>query len=265
MGYRLWGIGLALLLSVAVFAEDTIAVDSAMFVADRIIMDTTRTDTAKAQPVKKKTKIYYGTQVKLDILSPVLVAGINDWTMQDYEIAVNVRLAKRWYPTLELGYAGGRTHNDSIAYKGQGGFFRVGCDLNPLKKRPDSPHALLVGLRLGTAVQAWEHDMTRVISGTGVNYEGEYQMHTGGVRADCWGEIVAGCQVEIAKVKNTAFYMGWMGRFKALFTRTLTPEVKATIAQDQTDHSPYMPIYIPGYGTRDNISWGFSYFLGWYF
>ena len=175
--------------------------------------------------------IYNATQIKLDIASPVVIAGIHQWGMQHYEIAANVQLAKRFFPTLELGYAGGKTHRgDSIQYKGQGGFFRVGCDINPLKKHKDSPHALLVGLRLGTAVQTKGY-------------------------TDCWGEIIAGCQVEIVKVQKTAFYMGWMGRFKVLFTRD-----KEGLTADQMK-----PIYIPGFGNRDNIGWGLNYYLGWRF
>ena len=175
--------------------------------------------------------IYNATQIKLDIASPVVIAGIHQWGMQHYEIAANVQLARRFFPTLELGYSGGKTHRgDSIQYNAHGGFFRVGCDINPLKKHKDSPHALLVGLRLGTAVQTKGY-------------------------TDCWGEIVAGCQVEIAKVQKTAFYMGWMGRFKVLFTRD-----KEGLTADQMK-----PIYIPGFGNRDNIGWGLNYYLGWRF
>lgn len=175
--------------------------------------------------------IYNATQIKLDIASPVVIAGTHQWQMQHYEIAVNVQLARRFFPTLELGYSGGKTHRgDSIQYNAHGGFFRVGCDINPLKKKKDSPHALLVGLRIGTAVQTKGY-------------------------TDCWGEIIAGCQVEIAKVQKTAFYMGWMGRFKVLFTRD-----KEGLTADQMK-----PIYIPGFGNRDNIGWGLNYYLGWRF
>ena len=188
----------------------------------------------------KKEPIYNATQIKLDIASPVVIAGIHQWQMQHYEIAANVQLARRFFPTLELGYSGGKTHRgDSIQYNAHGGFFRVGCDINPLKKKKDSPHALLVGLRFGTAVQGWEHTSHA----------------TSGTKADCWGEIVLGCQVEIAKVQKTAFYMGWMGRFKVLFTRD-----KEGLTADQM-----MPIYIPGFGNRDNIGWGLNYYLGWRF
>ena len=227
--------------------------------------------------------IYMGTQLKLDIASPVIVPAANKWLIQNYEIAVNVRLAKRFYPTLEAGYAGGvKTQGDTIAYRGHGGFFRLGADINPLKKHPESPHALLIGLRVGTAVQESEQKL-----------EGTRRGFTTGIRGDCWGEIVAGCQVEIAKLppyrggrgERPAFYMGWMGRFKVLFTRSqemkVKPaitqeveakqaiaqevEVKSAIAQYETTVNVPTPVYIPGYGNRDNIGWGVNYYIGWKF
>ena len=194
--------------------------------------------------------IFMGTQVKLDIASPILIPAVNHWKVQHYEAAVNVRLAKRFYPTFELGYAGGSTDKgDTIFYNGHGGFFRLGCDLNPLKRHPEAPHALLVGIRFGTSVQG----------ANGVYLEANGQMKEiklwEKVTADCWGEIVAGCQVEVAQVQNTAFYMGWMGRFKILFTRSKGGKN----AEELKD------IYIPGFGQRDNTAWGVNYYLGWRF
>ena len=183
-----------------------------------------------------------GTVLKLDIASPILIPATTKWQIQNYELAANVRLKDRFYPTLEIGYAGGtKNQGDSIAYHGQGGFCRIGADIHPLKKHPNSPHALLIGVRLGTAVQGFDQQLNDTWS---VN----------GIATDCWGEIVAGCQVEIAKVQKTAFYMGWMGRFKCLFTR-----------KDGLTANEMQAIYIPGYGNRDNIGWGLNYYLGWRF
>jgi hypothetical protein len=236
---RLCNIVLALLLSVAAYAQQAIvqatdtealpADTNVVVVVDTIIMATE--DSAELAIARKERKeIYQGTTVKLDILSPLLVSGLSHWTIQHYEVAVNVRLANRFYPTFEVGYSGGRTQQgDSIYYNSHGGFFRAGADINPLKRNPGSPHALLIGLRLGAAFQPR--------------------------KADCWGEIVAGCQVEICKVKNTAFYMGWMGRFKILFTREAENLTAAEMG----------PIYIPGFGHRSNLGWGASYHLGWKF
>ena len=187
-----------------------------------------------------------GTQIKLDIASPIIVPAANNWQIQNYEVAVNVRLAQRFYPTVEMGYAGGQLTRDTIAYAGKGGFFRVGCDLHPLKRHPGSPHALLVGVRLGTAFQQFEQKVDCKNLNNSVARDEGGLMHITGSRADCWGEIVAGCQVEVAKVNNTAFYMGWMGRFKCLFTRTELPKAA---------------IYIPGFGRQDIIGWGVNYYL----
>ena len=236
---RLCNIVLALLLSVAAYAQQAIvqatdtealpADTNVVVVVDTIIMATE--DSAELAIARKERKeIYQGTTVKLDILSPLLVSGLNGWRIQHYEVAVNVRLANRFYPTFEVGYSGGQTQQgDSIYYNSHGGFFRAGADIDPLKRNPGSPHALLIGLRLGAAFQPR--------------------------KADCWGEIVAGCQVEICKVKNTAFYMGWMGRFKILFTREAENLTAAEMG----------PIYIPGFGHRSNLGWGASYHLGWKF
>jgi len=203
-----------------------------------------------------------GTQVKLDIASPVIVPATSQWQIQHYEVAVNVRLLRRWYPTFELGYAGGQRTQDSISYRGQGMFFRLGCDLHPLKRHPEKPHALLIGVRLGTAIQDQTQQTSLSHSTANILADADRKTSRAGIQADCWGEIVAGCQVEIAKcrtpkserLKNSAFYMGWMGRFKILFTRNTEDKY----------NNPY-PIYIPGFGNRDNIGWGINYYLGWQF
>lgn len=225
-----------------------------------------------------KAPLYGGTQVKLDIASPIIIAASNKWQMQHYEMAVNVRLKDRFYPTFELGYAGGTTtQGDTIAYAGQGGFFRAGVDLHPLKKHPESPHALLIGIRLGAAVQDFNQDLTREPKSTATDAlvaTDVYAVNTTGIYGDCWGEIVAGCQVEIAKVgkpkansqQPMSFYMGWMGRLKCLFTRSLVPTAKKQLTDEQLMAGNVLtPIYIPGYGKRDNIAWGFDYYLGWRF
>ncbi|MCI6419294.1 MAG: DUF6048 family protein [Bacteroidales bacterium] len=235
MVYRFWVIVAVMMLSIACWANDS-------------------TDVAK--PAVAKKQIYGGTQVKLDVLSPIITVATNKGRQQHYEIGVNVRLAQRFYPTLELGYAGGtKSQKDTLTYQGHGGFFRVGCDINPLKKHADSPHALLIGVRLGAAVQEYTQDAVREETTTTVVRNTDFMMHRSDVQGDCWGEIVLGCQVEIAKVKNTSFYMGWMGRFKCLFTRQL----------DGYAATEMRAIYIPGFGNRDNIGWGANYYLGWRF
>lgn len=220
------------------------AIPLAVIAKEKVIKtDSTHTHTHHAD------SIYQGTNIKLDLGAIALTLGTTNAHLQHYEIAVNCRLKNRFYPTLEVGYAGSLpattndptrgtiTLGDSIAYRGQGGFFRVGCDLNPLKKHPESPHALLIGVRLGTSIQSAQHTLLNT----------QYSLLTT-TSADCWGEIVAGCQVEVCK----GFTMGWMGRFKCLFTR----QAEGLPANE------YKPIYIPGFGRRDNIAWGLDYYIG---
>lgn len=192
------------------------------------------------QASPKRPSVYQGVTVKLDLGAAVLAMAVSKARIQQWEVAANVRLKNRFYPTFELGYAGGAaTRGDSLSYNGHGGFFRVGCDICPLKKRPESPHALLVGVRLGTAVQGARQGAT---ADTWRPYK---------TKADCWGEIVLGCQVNVVK----GLYMGWMGRLKFLFTRDKDGLAMAEMA----------PVYIPGYGNRGDMSYGLSYHIGWHF
>ena len=188
--------------------------------------------------------IYQGMSIKLDIANPILELARSKGKVQDYEMALNVRLANRFYPTLELGYAIAETSADGGHYNGQGAFTRLGMDLSALKKGL-SKNCLMVGLRFGAAYQQFQITDVPVYNEywpiPNVNY---YHQH----KFDCWGEIVAGCQVQIWK----GFQMGWYVRLKFLFTRT-DPQGDA------------LPAYLPGYGYRNDTNWGLNYFLGYKF
>ena len=71
---------------------------------------------ADANAKAKADSIYCGTQLKLDIASPIVMSAANNWKIQHYELAVNVRLAKRFYPTIELGYAGGSIADRAVSF-----------------------------------------------------------------------------------------------------------------------------------------------------
>ena len=117
-------------------------------------------------------------------------------------------------------------------------------DLSALKKGVGD-NCLMVGLRLAGAYQGFQI--------TDVPVHGDYwpmgkvdyyNQH----KFDCWGEVVAGCQVQIWK----GFQMGWYVRMKLLMTRT----------DKQGDA---LPAYLPGFGYRRDFNWGLNYFLGWKF
>ena len=189
--------------------------------------------------------IYQSMSLKLDIAMPVLELARSKGAVQDYEMAINVRLANRYYPTLELGYALASTSASGGHYRGQGGFARVGMDLSALKKGVGD-NCLMVGLRLAGAYQGFQITDVPVCGNSlsslpNVAYYDQRKF-------DLWGEIVAGCQVQIWR----AFQMGWYVRMKLLMTRT----------DKQGDA---LPAYLPGYGYRRDFNWGLNYYLAYKF
>ncbi|MGN1240650.1 MAG: DUF6048 family protein [Paludibacteraceae bacterium] len=202
-------------------------------------------DTTVQQTTAPKDTIYNGMSLKVDLFNSILEPARSKGSIQNYEIAMNWRLKQRFFPTLELGYAQAETAADGGKHKGLGGFARVGLDLNVSKKHVRSENVMLVGLRVGTALQ--RYDLTEVPLNN--NYWGtqtmDFRQQFG---ADCWGEVVAGCQVQVWK----GLQMGWYLRFKILFTRK---------AKD----SGVLPYYLPGFGYRDDTNWGISYYIGGFF
>ena len=190
------------------------------------------------------TAVYQGLSIKLDLAMPVMEVARSGGQIQDYELAMNVRLARRWYPTLEFGYALADCTADGGHHTGQGGFGRIGLDISTLKKGV-AENCLMVGFRVGTSYQSYQ--LTDVVQK--VDYwQAPTLSYLNQNHWDAWGEIVAGCQVQIAK----GFQMGWYVRLKVLFTRTAK------------DGGP-LPYYMPGFGFRDDTNWGINYYLGWKF
>lgn len=189
--------------------------------------------------------LYQGLTVKLDVGNTALMAGLTRGKVITSEFAVNCRLKNRYYQVVEGGYA--YAHDLQTAggsYSGQGGFIRLGADLNGLKRNPESQNALLIGVRLGTSVQGYS------LHGVTWNNPTDPVLHdyTNRFRGDCWGEVVVGAQVQIYGGLN----MGWTVRAKVLFTRT-------------TKDGNVLPYYLPGYGYRNNTSWGVNYYIGYKF
>ncbi len=192
------------------------------------------------------TAIYQGMNLKLDLANATIEAAVSKGKILSFEMAWNIRLKQRYYPTFEGGYARAETSADGGQHKGEGGFFRVGLDINGLKKHPERLNALLVGIRIGTGMQGY--DLTNVAINSPY-WEGNRKMDFyNQFHADCWGEVVAGCQVQVWE----GLQMGWYVRLKILFTRKASDE-------------KVMPYYIPGFGYRDDTNWGFNYYIGYKF
>lgn len=182
-------------------------------------------------PSRVDTAIYQGILVKYDLGATLLDLGLNRTHSQSFEAAVSCRLKERYYPTVEIGGAHAALPLDEHTEHSGGFFMRAGADLNGLKKHTETLNAVLIGLRLGYSLESWHQDALPPQ-----------------FRADCWGEIVGGCQVDVYK----GLVMGWDVRLKALFTR-------------QQEEGELLPQYIPGYGLRGDTRWGLSYHIGYKF
>lgn len=186
------------------------------------------------------TAIFQGINLKLDLGNSAFEPLRSRGKIQSYEMALNTDIMHRFFPTLEMGYAQAELSAASGNFIGYGGFARVGLDLSALKKRR-SMNMLLVGLRIGTAMQGCS--TKDVIIGNSywgystINYVNRF-------RADAWGEITAGVQVQVYK----NFHMGWYIRYKILFSRGRTGALTA--------------YYIPGYGYKQDTAFSFNYYIG---
>lgn len=232
--------------------SDTIVEVETTSVPEDTIVEKGNILTGKYERLKDGTRIYsdsviyQGMNLKLDIATTILEAAISKGSILSFEAAWNIRLKQRFYPTLEGGYVNARASANGGVQDGEGGFFRVGLDINGLKKHPERLNAAMVGIRIGTGLTNFDLigvEMNDRYWGKGKKVDFLDQFH-----ADCWGEVVAGCQVQVWE----GFQMGWYVRFKILFTRT-------------AKEGKVMPYYIPGFGYRDETNWGVNYYIGYKF
>ena len=193
---------------------------------------------------KDTIPVYQGVNIKLDLAMPIIEAARSAGLIQNYEVAVNTRLLNRFYPTFELGYAMAQCGADGGDHKGAGGFARIGLDL-ALVKKGVSENNLLVGLRFAGAYQ--NYDLTNVHLHTDY-WQTQPMNFYDQNRFDCWGELVVGCQVYVWK----GLLMGWYGRIKLLMTRN-------------PKEGGVLPYYVPGLGFRNDLNWGFNYYIGYRF
>ena len=103
----------------------------------------------------------------------------------------------------------------------------------------------MIGLRFGGAYQNYDLTNVRLQTDYWLSNPIDFYNQT---RFDCWGELVAGCQVYLWK----GLHMGWYGRIKLLMTRSVA-------------EGNVLPYYVPGLGFRNDFNWGINYYIGYRF
>jgi len=196
-----------------------------------------------------KTPFYSGFIVQGDIIS-LATSVIGNSETYSYEGAIQVDLKHKFYPIIEVGYAGADRLStvNNVGFKTDAPFARVGIDFNLIKKKPNSkPNSSLfiAGLRFG--MTKFNYSLTNLTI-TDEYWGGSESVYTGSQSSTrTWWEIVAGVRVEV--IKNV--YMGWTVRNK----NQISSDVAGAPA----------PWYIPGFGTNTSSHWGFNYTIGYHF
>lgn len=188
---------------------------------------------------KDSVALFQGFSVAVDVVGPAMLA-LSDYG--EYEGALKVNLHDQYFPTFELGY-GKADHNDevtSLNYKTSAPYFRIGCDINLLKKK-HQPNRLYGGLRF--AMTSYKVDLMRPGMIDPV-WTGDASFSIEGMKCNmAWLEVVFGLDSKIWG----PFHLGWNVRYK----RRLSHD-EGIIGNTW---------YVPGYGKNGDTRIGANFLV----
>ena len=192
------------------------------------------------KPDSLKVKFYPRSfRVGTDLLS--ILKSQTQKTFSGWEVNGDVDFGKIYF-SVDYGNWG-RTYDlpNAGKYENHGTYWRVGGDINLLKKDPDR-NMFFVGFRYGRS--SYNELATIVLTD---KYFGDIQKQISNDAVTAgWGELIAGIRVKIWK----EFWMGYTARMK------FAPSVKGDDEIKSYD--------IPGYGQNvKGFYWGFNYQIFW--
>ncbi|MBR1447956.1 MAG: hypothetical protein IJ588_04310 [Prevotella sp.] len=182
--------------------------------------------------------MFRGFAVSVDLVGAAMM-HLSDYGQ--YEGALRLNLHDQYFPIVEVGYGKADHEEDiitGIEYKTSAPYFRVGADVNILKKK-HTGNRLFVGLRY--AFTSYKVDISRRTFPDPV-----WQWDTSfGVQGEkCsqhWAEIVFGIDAKIAG----PLHLGWSARYKM------------RVSHDEGTLGNVW--YVPGYGTQDSSVLGATF------
>lgn len=181
---------------------------------------------------------YIPTAIRLgtDIISPI--RALTDDKFSGYEFNIDVDFY-RYYLAIEIGHWARDLQTDVEEYTNHGNYFRVGGDVNFLKKDPEK-NMFFVGARYGHGKFSENLTITSVDEVWGTSTDSYVNTD---VKAN-WAELTTGIKVRIVGL----FWMGYTARYKFWLN---TNEPRGFIPHD-----------VPGYGkTYNESTWGFNYYI----
>ncbi len=186
---------------------------------------------------KDSVPFFNGLSVSVDLAGPAMIA-LSDYG--EYEGALRVNLHDQYFPVFELGY-GKANHDDEvtgISYKTAAPYFRIGCDLNLLKKK-HTKNRLYGGLRY--AFTSYKVDIARPGLQDPV-WQWDAPVDLQGERcSQHWIEAVFGVDAQVWG----PLHLGWNVRYKRRIAHK--------------DSSAGNTWYIPGYGVYSDTRIGANF------
>ena len=176
-----------------------------------------------------------GFQVSFDLF------GAGQLILSDYgqyEGALRLNLHDQWFPIVEVGYGRASREDDVItglSYKTQAPYFRVGVDLNLLKRKHQS-NRLFGGLRYAFTnykVDVWRRGLVDTNWASPAIYDVRDEQCS-----QRWLEAVVGIDAQVFG----PLHLGWSVRYK--------------LRMSHDDGILGKTWYVPGYGTWDSTSLG---------
>lgn len=184
--------------------------------------------------------LFRGFSVGVDLVgaAQLMLSDYGQW-----EASAFVNLHDQYYPTVEVGIGKGDHSSDAvtgISYNTSAPYFRVGCDVNIMKKK-HTGNRIYVGLRYGFT--SYKVDVARPVFEDPVWH---WDTHYGVSDEQCsqhWAEVVFGLD---AKVVGPV-HMGWSVRYRRRLSHN----------DDQMDNS----WYVPGFGRQGGTRLGAAFLV----
>ena len=196
---------------------------------------------------EESQRMFQGLWLEFDLFS----AGMSAFNRETFSFEGNIRvnLGERFFPIVELGFAGAnKTSIHDFHFSTRGVFMRVGLDYNLLQ--PNTPETRIrryffVGGRYG--ISPFSYDITNIEINNEPWSDDVFRDFLGITTTRHWFEAVAGLRAEV--LDN--IYMGWSVRLRMQPGRNRMGEIH--------------PWFIPGIGIQSVGTWGFSYTIGYRF
>jgi len=196
---------------------------------------------------QERTPLFQGVMIEFDIFSAAMSA-INRETYS-FEAAMRINLRERYFPVVEVGFAGANKISiHDYGFRTSGFFTRIGLDYNMLQ--PNTANTAIrryffVGGRYGFS--PFSYDITNVAIDNDFWGNSVVRNFYDETTVKHWFEAVAGLRVEV--LNN--IYMGWSARLTVQLNRNRIGEIS--------------PWFIPGIGIQNAGNWGFQYTIGYKF